>query len=38
LLLGDATKAKNILGWEPKVRFKELVRLMVDAELYGEKR
>jgi GDPmannose 4,6-dehydratase len=33
LLLGDATKAKNELGWEPKVRFRELARLMVDAEL-----
>ena len=36
LLLGDASKAKRVLGWEPKVRFKELVRLMVDAELKGE--
>ena len=33
LLLGDAGKAKAKLGWEPKVRFKELVRLMVDADL-----
>jgi len=33
LLLGDASKAKRILGWEPKVKFHELVRLMVDAEL-----
>jgi GDPmannose 4,6-dehydratase len=33
LLLGDAAKAKNELGWEPKVRFRELARLMVDAEL-----
>jgi len=33
LLLGNASKAKRILGWEPKVRFKELVRLMVDAEI-----
>jgi GDPmannose 4,6-dehydratase len=38
LLLGDASKAKRVLGWEPKVRFKELVRLMVDAELHGEKK
>jgi GDPmannose 4,6-dehydratase len=30
LLLGDATKAKEKLGWEPKVRFPELVRMMVD--------
>lgn len=30
LLLGDATKAKNVLGWEPKVKFKELVALMCE--------
>jgi GDPmannose 4,6-dehydratase len=36
LLLGDASKAKQQLGWEPKVKFKELVRIMVDAELHGE--
>jgi GDPmannose 4,6-dehydratase len=29
LLLGDATKAKTILGWEPQVKFKELVKLMM---------
>ena len=33
LLIGDATKAKKILGWEPKVRFKDLVRIMVDADM-----
>jgi GDPmannose 4,6-dehydratase len=33
LLVGDAAKAKKILGWQPKVKFKELVRLMVDADL-----
>lgn len=33
VLIGDASKAKKILGWEPKIRFKELVRIMVDAEL-----
>jgi GDPmannose 4,6-dehydratase len=32
-LRGDASKAKRLLDWEPKVRFKELVRLMVEAEL-----
>jgi GDPmannose 4,6-dehydratase len=30
LLLGDASKAKEKLGWEPRVRFPELVRMMVD--------
>jgi GDPmannose 4,6-dehydratase len=30
LLLGDAAKAKERLGWEPSVRFPELVRMMVD--------
>ncbi|MFN6066404.1 MAG: GDP-mannose 4,6-dehydratase [Pseudanabaena sp.] len=33
LLLGDCTKAKQKLGWEPKVTFKGLVELMVDADL-----
>jgi GDPmannose 4,6-dehydratase len=32
VLLGDASKAKEKLGWEPKVRFRELVELMVDAD------
>jgi len=31
-LVGDAGKAKRILNWEPEVTFKELVRLMVDAD------
>ena len=33
LLIGDPSKAKKILGWEPKVRFHELVRIMVDADM-----
>jgi len=33
LLVGDATKAKTVLGWEPKVSFPELVAMMVDADL-----
>ena len=33
LLIGDPAKAKKILGWEPKVRFAELVKIMVDADL-----
>ena len=33
LLIGDASKAKRVLGWEPKTRFKDLVRLMVAADL-----
>jgi GDPmannose 4,6-dehydratase len=33
VLLGDASKAKKELGWEPKVGFKELVRLMIDSDL-----
>ncbi|HEV2763091.1 MAG TPA: GDP-mannose 4,6-dehydratase, partial [Pyrinomonadaceae bacterium] len=33
LLLGDPTKAKTVLGWEPKVSFKELVKIMVDCDL-----
>lgn len=33
LLIGDASKAKRILGWEPTVGFQALVRLMVDADI-----
>ncbi len=33
LLIGDPAKAKNQLGWEPKVRFKELVKIMTEADL-----
>lgn len=33
VLCGDMSKAKRVLKWEPKVRFKDLVRLMVDADL-----
>ena len=37
-LLGDASRAKNDLGWEPKTRFADLVKLMVDADLELMKR
>jgi len=33
LLIGDPGKARRQLNWEPKVRFKDLVKLMVDADL-----
>jgi GDPmannose 4,6-dehydratase len=33
MLLGDASKAKKILGWKPKVGFKELARIMADADM-----
>ncbi len=33
LLVGDPAKAKEKLGWEPKVRFKSLVKIMVEADL-----
>jgi GDPmannose 4,6-dehydratase len=33
LLQGDASKAKRVLGWEPKVTFEELVKTMVDADM-----
>ena len=32
-LIGDASKAKKILGWEPKIRFKDLVKMMVEADI-----
>ncbi len=37
LLIGDASKAKKELGWQPKVRFQELIAMMVDADLDAEK-
>lgn len=33
LLVGDASKARRQLGWEPRVRFAELVKIMVEADL-----
>jgi GDPmannose 4,6-dehydratase len=33
LLIGDASKAQRCLGWQPRVGFQELIRLMVDADL-----
>jgi len=36
VLLGDASKAKRELGWEPKVKFKQLIEMMVDADLAAE--
>ena len=38
LLIGDPSKAKRQLGWEPRVRFKELVKIMTDADLELAKR
>jgi len=35
-LLCDSTKARNLLGWVPKTNFKELVKLMVGADINGE--
>ena len=37
LLVGDATKAREVLGWEPKVSFEELVTMMVDHDLQEQK-
>ena len=33
LLMGDASKAKKVLNWQPKVTFKELTRMMTDADM-----
>ncbi|HET9315894.1 MAG TPA: GDP-mannose 4,6-dehydratase [Vicinamibacteria bacterium] len=38
LLLGDPTKARTVLGWTPRVGFKDLVKLMVDADMAGQRR
>jgi len=36
-LIGDASKAKKVLGWEPKTSFKELVEMMVKADIQAQK-
>ncbi len=36
-LVGDATKAREVLGWRPRVGFEELVRLMFDADIDAQK-
>jgi GDPmannose 4,6-dehydratase len=33
LLLGDSTKARRVLGWEPKISLEEMVAEMVEADL-----
>ncbi len=38
LLVGDAAKAATELGWQPQVEFRELVEMMVDADLARERR
>jgi GDPmannose 4,6-dehydratase len=37
VLVGDPTKIRERLGWEPEVRFDELVALLVDADVEGLK-
>lgn len=38
VLLGDPSKAKRLLGWEPKTTFKELVRILLDSDIEAAKR
>ncbi len=38
LLIGDATKAKKLLGWKPTTTFEELIKLMVESDLAHEQR
>lgn len=38
ILLGDSTKAKNVLGWQARMDFKDLVKSMVEADLEEAKR
>jgi GDPmannose 4,6-dehydratase len=37
VLIGDPAKAKRVLGWKPRVLFRELVEMMVDADLARQK-
>ena len=38
LLLGDSSKARRILKWKPKVKFQQLVKMMVDADMESVKK
>jgi GDPmannose 4,6-dehydratase len=38
LLVGDASKAQRVLGWQATVTFAELVKMMVDADLARQQR
>ena len=38
VLLGDSSKARKALGWQPRVTFKALVRMMVDSDMEGQGR
>lgn len=38
LLLGDSSKAKRVLGWEPNVTFEHLIKMMVESDLEKYKR
>jgi GDPmannose 4,6-dehydratase len=38
LLIGDAGKARQLLGWKPEVTFEDLIREMVDADLAALRR
>ncbi|MDD4214154.1 MAG: GDP-mannose 4,6-dehydratase, partial [Bacteroidales bacterium] len=38
LLIGDYSKAKKLLGWKPKTKFKDLVRIMVRADFEKAKK
>jgi GDPmannose 4,6-dehydratase len=37
-LCGDATKAREMLGWQPQVRFEELIKMMVEADIEAVQR
>jgi len=38
LLIGDASKARQALGWEPKVPFADLVTMMVEGDLAAQQK
>jgi GDPmannose 4,6-dehydratase len=38
VLLGDCTKAKTVLGWQPQITLEEMIREMVDADLERHRR
>ena len=38
LLIGDPSKAEKELGWKPKTKFKDLVKIMVEADFKKQKK
>jgi GDPmannose 4,6-dehydratase len=36
MLVGDAAKARSVLGWQPRLSFEELVQMMVESDIRAQ--